>query len=137
MTITEIIYEFEKSNIKLNSGVTKKEIEKIENYIDFKFPDTFFEFYRSINGFKEDDWNENMFSLFSLNRIKEEYGESKKERFIPFCDYLHNSHQIGFYKGVDGIYIDYKVILKDSNDKVADSFEESLIEILNNSEKIY
>jgi len=137
MKIREIIYEFEKLGVKTNPGASKEQIEQLEKHIDYKFPITFIEFYSDLNGFKDGVWNKNMFSLFSLERIKEEYGDSKNEIFIPFCDYLHNSHQIGFCKEGDGIYIDYNVFLRDYNDKVSDSFEQSLIEILKNSEKIY
>ncbi len=137
MKITEIIDFWKNSNVKLNQGVELSEIIKLENYIDFKFPETFRLFYSNINGFKDSDWNEHMFSIFPLERIKEEYEESSNNNFIPFCDYLINSHQIGFFRKTKGIYINYENILASLNDKVADDFETSMIEILTNSEKIY
>lgn len=56
------------------------------------------QFFLEINGFKDFDWNEHMFSIYPLERIKKEYDEQTDKDFIPFCDYLVNSHQIGLYK---------------------------------------
>ncbi|MFI2741476.1 SMI1/KNR4 family protein [Zhouia sp. PK063] len=137
MEITKIIETWRNSKIKLNEGAELTEIIQLEEQLEYKFPETFKQFYTRINGFKDSDWNEHMFSIFPLDRIKNEYETSENKDFIPFCDYLINSHQIGFSKKNDGIYINYENILGDFNDKVADSFELSLIEILNNSDKIY
>jgi hypothetical protein len=135
--ITEIIETWRNSKIKLNEGVELTEIYKLEKQLEYKFPEAFKQFYTKINGFKDSDWNEHMFSIFPLKRIKSECEMSKNKDFIPFCDYLINSHQIGFCKKKEGVYINYENILGGFNDKVADNFELSLIEIINNSDKIY
>ena len=75
-----------------------------------------------------------MFTIYPIERIAEEYNESKNKIFIPFCDYLINSHQIGFNKEDKKIYINCRLD-KWHNDKVADTFEQSLIEIINDSKK--
>jgi len=137
MEISEIIEFWKNSNVNLNQGAELSEINKLETYLEFEFPESFKRFYSSLNGFKDSDWNEHMFSIFPIERIKEEYEISKNKDFIPFCDYLINSHQIGFYRNTKEIYINYKNILGDLNDKVADNFELSMFEILTNSEKIY
>ena len=137
MEITEIIETWKNSEINLNEGAELTQINQLEKQIEYKFPEAFINFYTKINGFKDSDWNEHMFSMFSLERIKEEYETSENKDFIPFCDYLINCHQIGFSKKRDGVYINYENILGDFNDKVADNFELSLIEILKNSDKIY
>lgn len=137
MEITEIIEAWRNSGIQVNKGANLIEIDKLEKHLEFEFPESFKEFYTKIDGFKNSDWNEHMFSIFPLERIKEEYDYNKNKDFIPFCDYLINSHQIGFSKATEGIYINYENLLGDMNDKVADNFRESLIEILKNSDKIY
>lgn len=137
MEIRNIIEFWKSSNIKLNDGVKLTEITLLEKHIDFQFPDTFKQFYSEINGFKNSAWNEHMFSIFPIEGIKEEFDFLKNKDFIPFCDYLINSHQIGFSKKAKGIYINYENILQNFNDKVADNFELSMLEILNNSDKIY
>jgi hypothetical protein len=137
MEIREIIEFWKNSNVELNPGIELTEINKLETYLKFEFPKTFIQFYSNINGFKNSDWNEHMFSIFPIERIKEEYDPLRNKDFIPFCDYLLNSHQIGFYRNTKGVYINYENILGNLNDKVADNFELSMIEILNNSEKIY
>lgn len=92
--ITKIIQYWQQSRIKLNKGASLEEIEILEKKVNFKFPDDFKEFYIHINGFKDSDWDENMFSIFPLQRIEEEYFDLEEEIFVPFCDYLINSHLI-------------------------------------------
>ena len=46
------------------------EIKQLEQKLEYKFPETFIQFYTKINGFKDSDWNEHMFSIFPLDRIK-------------------------------------------------------------------
>ena len=135
--IIEIIKYWKQSRIELNSGVNLESIQKLEKKVNFEFPQSFKEFYTEINGFKDRDWNENMFTMYPLERIEEEYFDLKSDVFIPFCDFLINAHQIGFSKDVKGIYINYQHHLLDRNDKVAETFEQSLVEIINNSDKIY
>ena len=77
-----------------------------------------------------------MFTIYPLERIRTEYFDNQNINFIPFCDYLINSHQIGFSKLDSKIYTNYNVE-NNFNDLVANTFEESLIEIINNSDKIY
>tara|TARA_R110002051_G_scaffold175032_2_gene245104 strand:- start:34 stop:447 length:414 start_codon:yes stop_codon:yes gene_type:complete len=137
MKISEIIEFWKSSNINLNRGAKLNDINNLEDYLNFEFPETFRQFYSNINGFEDFVYNENMFSIFSLERIKEEYTFSDNKNFIPFCDYLINSHQIGFYRNTKAVYTNYENILGDLNDKVADNFELSMIEILTNSAKIY
>lgn len=134
--IIEIIEYWKQSEVNLNDGISLKKIEMLEKRISFKFPQAFKFFYNEINGFKDCDWSENMFTLYSIERIEEEYLDSQNEMFVPFCDYLINSHQIGFNKLDDHIYIDYHLD-KRFNDKVAKTFEKCLIEIIKDSNKIY
>jgi len=112
------------------------QIELLEKKVNFIFPRTFKEFYGKINGFNDWDWDENMFTIYPIERIEEEYFLEKKESFVPFCDYLICSHQIGFNKNDGHIYINHDID-KNYNHKVADTFEKSLLEIINNTDKVY
>jgi cell wall assembly regulator SMI1 len=64
------INHWKKKEIAINTGASDDDIKSLEECIDFKFPDEFVTFYKSINGFKDRDWTPNMFSLFPLDRIK-------------------------------------------------------------------
>ena len=81
MGIRDIIEFWKSSNIKLNDGVKLTEITSLEKHIDFQFPDTFKQFYSEINGFKDSAWNEHMFSIFPIERIKEEFDFLKNKDF--------------------------------------------------------
>ena len=133
--IEEIIEFWKNSTVELNEGVDLKEIEALEKAVDYVFPPSFKTFYLNVNGFKDWDYDDNMFSIFSIETIKEEYSD-KFKIFVPFCDYLINSYQIGFSKKDNCIYIDFD-IEGDNASKVADTFEQSLIEIINATDKVY
>jgi hypothetical protein len=137
MEIKDIINTWRSSGIELNKAAKLSEINQLETFLQFEFPKSFKEFYTETNGFKDYDWNEHMFTIYSLERIKEEYQELENKNFIPFSDYLINCYQIGFSKTSKGIYIDYNNNLGNFNDMVAEDFKQSLVEILNNSDKIY
>jgi hypothetical protein len=123
--INDAISTWQKEGVKLRPGVLETYIAEMEPWLGFTFPQDFYEFYKVVNGFEGHESNQEMFSLWSLETLWEEYSGSEDTEFIGFCDYLINSHQIGFIKGKPGIYKDYSRI-----EKVADSFRE-FIELLN------
>ena len=97
------------------------------------------------DGFKEWDWRPNMFSIWPLQRIIDEYLEQRSksattlpyrqeqsENFVGFCDYLINSHQIGFLKDRIGVYKSY-----DEFNPIAESFREILLLINKDADLIY
>ena len=119
------------TNVKLQSGASEELILEFEGKLNFKFPNDFKTFYLKINGFVDCDWNKNMFSLWSLERIFEEYKFNQNDNYIGFCDYLINSHSIGYMKNENGIFINTV------DEKICETFEE-FIDLLNdNSEKLY
>ncbi len=136
MSLSEIITHWKLSGIKLNDGARIEKINALEGELNFSFPASFKDFYKEVNGFKDWDWNENMFTIYPIERIRKEHSESINKSFIPFCDYLINSHQIGFDKTNGKVYLDYP-LEGGARQKVADTFTQSLIEIVKNSEKIY
>ncbi|MDO5972322.1 SMI1/KNR4 family protein [Flavivirga aquimarina] len=136
MIIDNIIQEFKDQGVELNSGTFEKDISDLELHLNFKFKDDFKEFYKKVNGFKKRDWTKGMFSIFPLERIKEEYdlkkGKNSNINFIPFCDFLINSHWLGFLRDKEGVYK-----YDDEPEKISNTFEETLLLILEGSEKIY
>ncbi|WP_299709012.1 SMI1/KNR4 family protein [uncultured Tenacibaculum sp.] len=134
--INKIISHYKKSGIKLNKGIEVANINTLEKKLKFIFPNSFKEFYKAINGFSDFDMDDNMFTIYSIERIEEEFKASKNAEFIPFSDYLINSHQIGFRKSDGHVYINYS-LENHINTKVALTFEQSLLEIINNTDKVY
>jgi hypothetical protein len=123
--VNDAILTWQREGIKLRPGALETYIAEMEQWLSFTFPQDFYEFYKVVNGFERHESNQEMFSLWSLETLWEEYSGSKETEFIGFCDFMINSHQIGFIKDQPGIYKSY-----DYTEKVADSFKE-FIELLN------
>ncbi|HWK06589.1 MAG TPA: SMI1/KNR4 family protein [Puia sp.] len=119
-------------NIQLENGASEIAIAESENIIGIKFPLSFIELYKVVNGFKDYDWDANMFSIWPLQRIIKEYTASKDKTFIGFCDFLINSHCIGFLKNANGVFKDI-----DPSLAIASTFEEAIELINSNSDLIY
>lgn len=124
-----IAYWVSKS-IKLEAGVPEEKIASIEEVMGLKFPSDFRELYLKVNGFADNDWNEGLFSLWPIQRIYEEYHGNGDASYIGFCDYLINSHTIGFDRADGHIYKDY-----DQAAPIAESFRH-FIELLNNDDDL-
>ena len=120
------------SGIKLQKGISIEKIQEFEKILGFQFPQDFIDLYSKVNGFEDFDWNESMFSLWSLERILKEYQESAEPNFIAFCDYLIVSHRIGFSKINAEIFKDYNL-----DKSISATFKESIELITKNSNLIY
>lgn len=129
---SQVISIWTSEGIKLQSGVSVETIASIENLIGFKFPEDFIELYTKVNGFKDYDWTENMFSLWPVERILKEYQENEDSNYVGFCDYLINSHSFGFMKNAHGIFKSYEI-----NNPVCQSFKEIIDAIILNADLIY
>ncbi|MCS3800071.1 SMI1/KNR4 family protein [Niastella sp. OAS944] len=130
--INEAILTWKREGVALQSGALESYIAEVEQWLGFSFPNDFYEFYKAVNGFENSDMNKDMFYLWPLEVIWAEYQGNDDDEFIAFCDFMINSHQIGFIKGQPGIYKSY-----DRTEKVADNFKE-FIEILNsNADPLY
>jgi hypothetical protein len=106
----------------LENGATDKQINDAELSLDFQFPSTFKELYKKANGFRDDDWNEHMISIWPLSQI---FQEQRFPNFVGFSDYLINSHVYGFIRGTSGIY-KYYDLAECIPVKIADTFEEAI-----------
>ena len=129
--IDNIIKEWTNNSIKFQDGASLELILNTEQIIDFIFPEQVREFYLRVNGFSDWEYNENLFSIWSLERILKEYSENDDKMFVGFSDFLINSYWIGFIKGQDGIFKSY------NEEKIAASFKEAVEMINNNSDLIY
>ena len=118
--------------IKLQNGISIDKIHDFEKLLDFKFPQDFIELYSKANGFEDFDWNEHMFSLWSLDRILKEYQEDDDANYIGFCDFLINSHSIGFYKSDSRIYKYYN-----QPETITDNFQDFILLLNSNNDLLY
>lgn len=133
-SLDEQIEVWRHTNLKLNGPGTIEFINKIQEKIGFLFPEDFIKFYMKVNGFNDWDMTEEMFCIWPLERISEEFEINANSNFIPFCDYQINSHRIGYLKDEPGVYKEYY----DSNFyRVADSFEQTVQLIVSNSGLLY
>ena len=128
----DILQQWKSEAISLNPPSSINDIEETEKNIEFNFPKQFKELYLLVDGFKASDWRTNMFSIWPISRIIEEYKLNENKNFIGFADYLINSHQIGFFKDKDGIYKDY-----DGSNPIAETFEECIKLINSDATLIY
>jgi hypothetical protein len=91
--------------IELNPGVTVAQLIEVEDQLDFKFSDSFKNFYLSYNGFKEDVMDQSFLYLWPIQKVLLNF--DNENEFIGFCDFMVNSHSIGFLKTRQGIFKSY------------------------------
>ena len=115
--ISEAIITWQKEGIPLMPGVSLQYIEEVEEMLDFTFPDDFKAFYTAVDGYAIDTMSNSMIYMWPVNMIFKEYMAGDDDDFIAFCDYMVNSHRIGFIKNEPGIYKCY-----DRKEPIADSF---------------
>lgn len=127
-----VISHWISNKIKVQIGATLTEIHKTEGVIGIRFPESFVALYTVANGFTDWDMNKNMISIWPLQRIEEEYAINRDKNFVGFCDYLINSHSIGFLKNSPGIFKEY-----DEFNPIAATFEEGVELINGDSDLIY
>jgi len=133
--LDRVIREWSTKNINLNKGASVEAIRSTETLIDYTFPPAFKALYGKVNGFFRWEWNENMIGIWELNRIEEEYG--RYQNFVGFGDFLINSHVYGFCKEQSGIFKHYDFAEERVPEKIAETFEEAIIHINENSDLLY
>src|SRR6185437_15280822 len=135
--IQEALFQWKSSKVKLNSQASISQIEKAEAIFNFKFPDDFKQLYLIANGFEGLDWQQHMFSFWSLERMIDEYNENNNKEFIGFCDFLIMSHEIGYKKDKTGVFKLYPNAAENEAEKIAEPFDEVVFMINNSSDLIY
>ncbi|MCW3075366.1 MAG: hypothetical protein JWP69_2435 [Flaviaesturariibacter sp.] len=129
-----IVTLWRSQDIKIEKGASMQLLSKAEAYLEISFPEPFKTLYMEANGFKDMDWNEHMFSFWSVERIIEEYDYKRHPNFVGFCDFLINSHWIGFVKNESGIYKRYDF---EGPERIADNFEDAVDLINTSADVIY
>ena len=128
----QAIIQWTEKGIKLQEGILIDNLHDFEKSLDFTFPQDFIELYTKVNGFENFDYNENMFSLWSLDRILKEYKEDGDTNYVSFCDFLINSHSLGFYKDDGRIYKYYN-----EPEAIADNFQDFILLLNSNDDLLY
>lgn len=133
LRIDKIKETWTSENIKLSPPATPELIQKTEEIIEFQFPNDFKEFYLQLDGFVDWDWTKNMFSIWPLARIQEEYHHENDKSFIVFADYLINAIQFGFVKGKHGVFKNSS----ETHEWIADTFSEAIFLISSDADILY
>lgn len=126
------IQQWQSEGIELNEPISIENIVSAEKTINYVFPEQFKELYLLINGFKNNDWRVNMFSIWPIERIVEEYLDNQDKNFVGFSDYLINSHQIGFTKTGGGVFRYHE-----KAELISETFERAILLINEDSAAIY
>jgi hypothetical protein len=122
-----------KRGLKLESGASMADIESTELEVGFQFPVDMKDLYLAANGFRDWDMDvDSMISIWPMERIREEYNAGSDRNFIGFCDFLINSHSIGFFKDRSGVFKCY-----DAFNPIAETFVQAIDLINTGSELIY
>ncbi len=132
-----VISFWKTKDIELGAGASLVEIEKTEKIVGLNFPEAFKILYQKRNGFTNWGWTENMFSIWTLEKIVEEYNYGRNNNFVAFSDFLINSHWIGFAKDKSGVFKWYDLQEYPIMEKIADKFEDAIQMINSNSDNIY
>jgi hypothetical protein len=131
--VEKAIYQWQVEEIRLNPQSTIDNIEDAELSMGFKFPEDFKQLYLNVNGFVDYEWRDNLFSIWSLERIVEEFDNS--ESFISFSDYCLSVFHLGFEKNKPGIYMNYLAFQEGDTQLVIQSFE-GIIGLINCDSKL-
>ena len=120
----ELVMNWNRENIKLNSGISHDAIKQFQVEFDFSFEeDLFVEYLLKINGFVDFEWDKNLFSFWSIDRMREEnIDRYHSSDAIWFCDHSINLCSFGFGKTDNKIYTEYQTI--GAFQPVANSFKE-------------
>ncbi len=135
--IRDVIKSWDTGKVSLNPGASQAQLDALEWELGFKFPYDFKQFYTTLNGFQDFEMEGNMFSVWSISRILQECEDAGNTGFIGFCDFLINSHIIGFQKESEGVFKKYWSPDMFEFVKVTGSFQETIMLIHQNSELIY
>jgi hypothetical protein len=133
--ISLAIEQWAADDIKLSAPATSERIAATEQAVNFVFPEAFKKLYLQVDGFVDWDWTSNMFSIWPLERILEEYQQSPEKHLVGFADWLIRGIIISFIKGQDGIYKSYD--LESEPVLITTSFSELIHLINSDSERLY
>jgi hypothetical protein len=131
--VEHAISQWRREGIRLNPPATMPSIEKVECILDLSFPEDFKQLYLNANGFLDFDARGFFLSLWSLERIIDDYNPAKK--FTMFCDNSLSVCQYGFDRNKPGIFKAYTHHQQGPVELIAKSFKE-LITLFNDDDEI-
>ena len=135
--IESILTYWRNKKIELEDGASEFQIKEAEQILGLQLPSTFKGLYEKANGFRGNDWNEHMVSIWPIERIIEAHSHKRYANFVGFSDYFINSHVFGFLKDRSGIYKFYDLPGIQHPEKIADTFVEAIDLINANSKLLY
>jgi hypothetical protein len=131
--VESAISQWRQEELEINPPAPIKSIKNAESILNFRFPPDFKGLYLSVNGFVNFEQRGFMLSLWSIERIVDDYDPAKK--FIMFSDYSLSVCQYGFDRNKTGIFKAYTHHQQGPVQFVAESFKE-LIRLFNDDGEI-
>lgn len=131
----EVISKWKDEGLKINKGAPAGLISAAESFLNFQFPNDFKQLYLKMNGFAYLEFQEHWFSLWSIERIIEEFDSNRD--FIGFSDFSLSVNHIGFRNGRTGIYKVYPSTTNLQPALITTTFTEVVGMINANSELVY
>ncbi len=126
--VQQAIDQWKKEGIELKKGVSSEKFQWAEAQIGFVFPEDFKKLYSVVNGFVDFEMRGFMLSLWSLERIVDNYQD--KKGFIMFSDHSISVCQYGFSKIRQEIFKSHTHNQYGPIDIIAQSFQQ-MIELFN------
>jgi len=133
-TVEKVIFQWNNVGVELNEGASQEDIEQFEIELDFRFEDDFKTYLFIANGFKDYASDDDLFSFWSLDRIKTELLHPHPDQLICFADYCICLSNFGFNREDGKIYSFFehhtKLYL------VAENFQDLLETYIKNSDDL-
>ena len=131
--ISEVLAQWKEEGIEINQGASFADIERAEDLIGYRFPNDFRELYSVVNGFVDFEARGFYLSLWSLNRIVDDYDKDKE--FIIFSDHSLSVCQYGFHRSKAGIFKTYTHHQQGPTEHIAESFRQA-VELINRDSEL-
>lgn len=125
--------QWRQEELEINPPASMGLIEKAESILSLRFPLDFKQLYLAVNGFVDFELRGFMLSLWSLERIIDDYNREKD--LVKFGDHSISVCQYGFDKNKLGIYKSYTHHQVGPIEFITGSFKE-LISLFNHDDEI-
>lgn len=92
--------------IQTNAAATAEAIAESERQLGISFPADYKKYLFMMNGFADDEWDEDCISFWSLDRIGKSH-VSHPQQLVIIADYSLECCAWGFYRADEKVYITY------------------------------